>query len=405
MTVSRIDEMIMRLEGLDSLGREEIEALQLQKLNSLLSRFKELPYSFYSELPDHLDSISDLCKLQFTTYEDLSSHPGSFLISSQSEVERVLSDATSGTTGARKRVFYTAQDIRNTVELFKAGLGELIFEGSRTLICMPFSGPNGLGDLIAKAIEELGAVPLKIGSYVNYGELSRVLEHEKPDTFVGFPTNLLSLLRACGKGSLKRALISADACPASVSKAAEEILETPLFPHYGSREMALGGAISCPVHKGMHLRENHVIAEIIGKNGEVLSPGEYGELVITTVGMQAMPLIRYRTGDRAVILKEPCPCGSKVLRLSTDITRLSENKAYLADNELFGFSSVTDCSYKMKGSDLSVDIIYKDCIDRSAVLSSLSCIFPDCNISLNLIPFSFSLFPLYRGKRTVLSEV
>ena len=170
MNVSRIDEMIMRLEGLDSLERQDIEELQLKKLNALLMRFKELPHTFYPDLPAHLESLSDLCKLPFTTDEDLACNPGSFLTGSQSEIERVLSDATSGTTGSQKRVFYTAKDLENTVELFKAGLGELVFPGSRTMICMPFSGPNGLGDLIAKAIEGLGAVPLNVGSYVNYND-------------------------------------------------------------------------------------------------------------------------------------------------------------------------------------------------------------------------------------------
>ena len=138
MNVSRIDEMIMRLEGLDSFERQDIEELQLKKLNALLMRFKELPHTFYPDLPAHLESLSDLCKLPFTTDEDLACNPGSFLTGSQSEIERVLSDATSGTTGSQKRVFYTAKDLENTVELFKAGLGELVFPGSRTMICMPF---------------------------------------------------------------------------------------------------------------------------------------------------------------------------------------------------------------------------------------------------------------------------
>ncbi|MBO7388891.1 MAG: phenylacetate--CoA ligase family protein, partial [Oscillospiraceae bacterium] len=134
MNVSRIDEMIMRLEGLDSLERKDIEELQLKKLNALLMKFKDLPHTFYSDLPAHLESLSDLCKLPFTTDEDLARNPGSFLTGSQSEIERVLSDATSGTTGSQKRVFYTAKDLENTVELFKAGLGELVFPGSRTMI-------------------------------------------------------------------------------------------------------------------------------------------------------------------------------------------------------------------------------------------------------------------------------
>ena len=95
----------------------------------------------------------------------------------------------------------------------------------------------------------------------------------------------------------------------------EEILETRLWPHYGSREMGLGGAICCTAHEGMHMRENHCITEIIDENGNVLPDGEWGELVITTIGMEAQPLIRYRTGDWTRIIPGRCLCGSETKRL------------------------------------------------------------------------------------------
>jgi hypothetical protein len=97
----------------------------------------------------------------------------------------------------------------------------------------------------------------------------------------------------------------------------ESILGSRLFPHYGSREMGMAGAITCPAHEGMHLRETDVIAEIVDRKGHVLPHGETGELVITTVGMEALPLIRYRTGDYTSILPGSCPCGSEVIRLDT----------------------------------------------------------------------------------------
>ena len=79
--------------------------------------------------------------------------------------------------------------------------------------------------------------------------------------------------------------------------------------------MGLGGAICCTAHEGMHMRENHCITEIIDENGNVLPDGEWGELVITTIGMEAQPLIRYRTGDRTRIIPGRCLCGSEIKRL------------------------------------------------------------------------------------------
>ena len=340
MERSRIDLFIQKQEALPRVTRESLEALQLKKLNALLKRERERG-GFYCGLPEHLDSLKELSSLPFTTEEDLARHAPGLLLCSQARIQRVLSDATSGTTGLAKRVFYTENDCENTVELFKAGLGELIFPGSVTMIHFPFSGPFGLGDLIASAVRDLGARPLRLGPGLSYGEYRESMEREKPDTFVGMPVQLLSLLRACGRGSLRRALVSGDACPPTVLCACEEILESRLFPHYGSREMALGGAICCPAHEGMHLRENHVIAEIVDERGRPLPHGETGELVITTIGMEAMPLIRYRTGDYTRILPGRCPCGSEVLRLDT-ISRKGASELAELDEVLFALPYVVD---------------------------------------------------------------
>ena len=371
MTHSRIDEMICCQEGLTELTEERIKLVQLEKLNGLLRRERERG-GFYSRLPERLESLEELQKLPFTTDEDLAHNAPSLLLVSQADIQRVLSDATSGTSGAAKRVFYTAADCERTVELFMAGLGELVFPGSVTMICMPFSGPYGLGELIAEAIGRLGARPLKLGAGKTYGELKAVMEEEKPDTFVGMPVQLLSLLRYCGRGSLRRALVSADACPKTVTDECERMLGSRLFPHYGSREMALGGAISCPAHEGMHLRENHVIAEIVDENGNVLPKGEYGELVITTIGMEAMPLIRYRTGDYTRILPETCPCGSPVSRL--DALRRSDSRMAELDDALFKLPGLVDYSINEAGEifALSDGTVSESDIRARAVISTVT---------------------------------
>ena len=230
MTRSRIDDMIKGQEGLTELNRQTLDCLQLEKLNTLLRREKARG-GFYRELPEKLASLSELSALPFTTDEDLARYAPGLLLCSQAQIQRVLSDATSGTTGAAKRVFYTEADLENTVQLYMAGLGELIFPGSVTLICFPFSGPYGLGELIAEAITRLGARPLKAGPFLSYGDYAALLERERPDTFVGMPVQLLGMLRACGRRSLRRALVSGDACPDSVMDGCEALLGSRLFPH------------------------------------------------------------------------------------------------------------------------------------------------------------------------------
>ena len=380
----------MQKEALPEVSRESLEALQLKKLNAVLKREKARG-GFYKNLPEHLDSLAGLQTLPFTTEDELAQNAPGLLLCSQAEIQRVLSDATSGTTGAAKRVFYTERDCESTVELFAAGLGELIFPGSVTMICFPFSGPHGLGELIAEAVTRLGAKPLKLGAGLTNAEYGDVMEREQPDTFVGMPVQLLSLLRVCGRGSLRRALVSGDACPPAVLRACENLLGSPLFPHYGSREMALGGAICCPAHKGMHLRENHVIAEIIDDVGRPLPPGEIGELVITTIGMEAMPLIRYRTGDYTRILPGPCPCGSAVLRLDT-VTRKGGTQLAELDEMLFSLPFVADYRAEMCGSKLKLTVL--TCGEGTL---------PPLDAELHVRPVSPTDTSLYAGKRTLLT--
>ena len=390
MNIPRIDALIMAQEGLTEVSRESIEALQLKKLNALLKREKQRA-GFYRDLPERLGSLEELQTLPFMTENDLAHSAAGLLLCSQSEVSRVLSDATSGTTGEAKRVFYTEGDCERTVQLFMAGLGELIFPGSVTMICFPFSGPFGLGELIAEAVTRLGGRPLKLGIGLTYGEYKAVMEKENPDTFVGMPVQLLSLLRVCGRGSLRRALVSGDACPPAVIAGCEAILGSKLFPHYGSREMALGGAICCPAHEGMHLRENHVIAEIVDESGNILSPGEWGELVITTIGMEAMPLIRYRTGDFTRVIPGPCVCGSEVLRLDT-VRRGGEAAEIGAlDETLFRLPWVADYRAERRDGRLRLRVL---CCGKEGPL-------PPLDADWELRPVSPEDRALYRGKRKI----
>lgn len=344
MKISNLDIWIRKkegMEGLHSLTRADIEILQLKKLNRLLKREKQRD-GFYGKLPERMESLSELSSLPFTTEADLNRNGNRMVLLSQSLIDRVRTENTSGTTGQAKRIYYSEADNERTVSFFAAGLSELVYPGEKTMICMPFSGHHGLGELIAEAIERLGAKPVAAGIGKSYGELLRILKEEKPETFVGMPAPLLSLLRLYPDSSLKRALVSADACPGTVVEQIEMHLETRLYPHYGSRELGLGGAVTCPAFEGMHLRENDIIPEIIDREGRVLPIGEWGELVITTIQADAMPLIRYRTGDYTRLLPEDCPCGSKVRRLDR-VTRIGvTNLMNALDEQLFAFGEVVD---------------------------------------------------------------
>ena len=280
-----------------------------------------------------------------------------------------------------------------------AGLGEFIYPGSTTMVAMPFSGPFGLGELIAEAIRRIGAKPLLTGTGRTYGELKTILEKEQPDTYVGMPVALLSMLRMCGKGSIKRALVSGDACPETVMNAIEKILETQLWPHYGSREMGLGGAICCAAHDGMHMRENHCIMEIIDEKGNVLTDGEWGELVITTIGMEAQPLIRYRTGDCTRIIPGRCICGSEVKRLDF-VKRISQPGTIREmDDVLFQIPELVDYSVRITEDKKEITAL----LTSDKGMESLRNVLTDGDtISLNCRKAEWKDTALYSAKRVIL---
>ena len=401
LPISRLDALIAEQEGLERVDRESLEAIQLKKLNRLLAREKARG-GFYRDLPERLLSLEHLSDLPFTTEEDLARHAPSLLLCSQAQVQRVLSDATSGTTGAAKRVFYTEDDLENTIRLYTAGLGELVFPGGVTLICFPFSGPFGLGELIAEAITRLGAKPVKAGPYLSFGEYAALLENEKPDTFVGMPVQLLGLLRFCGRGSLRRALVSGDACPASVTAGCEELLGSRLFPHYGSREMGMAGAICCQAHAGMHLRENHIIAEIVDEAGRPLPRGEIGELVVTTIGMEAMPLIRYRSGDYARILPAPCPCGSETLRLDRIERKAAGLRAADLDEILFADAHIVDCHYTLGAEELSITALTAGSPAEETILRRVRALAPALKVSFSYRLADTNDRAMYAGKRVLM---
>ena len=199
-----------------------------------------------------------------------------------------------------------------------------------------------------------GDTPLEGGVGKTYGELLEILRREKPETFVGMPVPLLSLLRLEERCSIKRARISADFCPDTVCREIENLLGTRPYPHYGSREIGLGGAVTCQAFEGMHIRENDIYPEIIDKEGRVLPDGEWGELVITTMEAEAMPLIRYRTGDRTRILKEPCPCGSCITRIDRLRRMGKENPMEELDEVIFREKNVIDYQGILKNGEIYI---------------------------------------------------
>lgn len=400
MNKTKLDDWICRVESPPELNREILEELQLDRLNETLSRVAARAGA-YRGLPRRLSSLDELKNLPFTTPGMLSQAPGKFLLLSQREIQRVISGDTSGTTGVPKRIFYTARDLEHTMGFFAAGISEMLQPGERCLIAFPFHGPFALGDLIARAVERLGAVPIPAGNPLTWDDWCRRIEKTRPDAWIGFPALLLGVARMYGPDfPIRKALISADACPPGITGPLEDLLGSRLFPHYGSRECGLGGAVTCPAFQGMHLRENHILAEIVDETGSPVPDGQWGELVITTIGLEAMPLIRYRTGDRTRFLPS-CPCGGVTRRIDR-VTRMEPGPAMAeVDDTVFPLPGVVDCRGTLLGNRLCLDVLRAGTAGGEDLLPALEQRFPDLEIQVTVTPAARECAPLYPGKRFI----
>lgn len=184
------------------------------------------------------------------------------------------------------------------------------------MIAMDGRTPDGLGDLLARGLRRFGAEPLVYGYLRDLKDAAACALEQQPHCLVGVPRQVLALAEFCPQLRPRTVLLSADNVPDRLRRRLSGLWQTEVFSHWGMRETGLGGAVECPAHSGHHLRHADLLVEIIDpQSGQRLPDGEWGEIVISTLNREAMPLLRYRTGDFSRLLAAPCGCGSPLKRL------------------------------------------------------------------------------------------
>jgi phenylacetate-CoA ligase len=303
----------------EELTRAAIEAYQLGKLQETLDLCRAKSPFYRQKLagfPATLASLADLQMFPFTTAVDVRERPLSFLCVSQSEIERVVTLDTSGTSGAPKRLYFTTADQELTRDFFQVGMSTFTAPGDRVLILLPCERPGSVGDLLDQALARLGAQGIRHGLVTDVAQTLAALHEEQATGVVGVPVQVLALVRSAAAQQflnphLQSALLTTDHVPAAIVQAVENTWGCTVYNHYGMTEMGLGGGVECAARQGYHLREADLFFEVVDPvTGEPLPDGEYGELVFTTLTRQGMPLIRYRTGDISRFLPGECECGT-----------------------------------------------------------------------------------------------
>jgi len=309
------------------LVRKDLLDYQLHRLRETVGLAKQHSPFYRRHLREFdettLNALNDLRHLPLTTADDLRRNDPPLLCVSQSRISHIVTLETSGTSGLPKRLFFTPEEQEATLDFFDHGMRLPARPGDRVLIFFPGERPGSVGDLLARALERLGATPIRFGWPSDLNVAAETLRREQPDVVAGVPVPMLAVARTDAALNRRRppvrvrsVLLSADHAAGSVRRSLADLWGCEVFDHYGMTEMGLGGGVDCAAHTGYHMRESELLVEVVDPvSGEPVAFGESGEVVFTTLNRRGMPLIRYRTGDCSRLLLGRCACGSELARL------------------------------------------------------------------------------------------
>jgi phenylacetate-CoA ligase len=314
---------------METLPRERLQALQLERLQRSLKLAYEKVAHFRQAFdakgvkPEDVRELADLRHVPFTLKSDLrDNYPFGLFAVKQEELRRI--HASSGTTGKPTVVGYTQNDLANWADLCARTMstngarpGEIVHNAYGYGL---FTG--GLG--YHYGAERLGCAvtPMSGG---NTGKQIQLLQDLGASVLCCTPSYALNIAEVAGqmgvdpKGfKLRLAVFGAEPWSESLRADIDQRLGLRAQDTYGLSEMTGPGvAAECPERNGLHGWEDHFLFEVIDPNTqEPLPPGSQGELVITTLTKEALPMVRYRTRDITSLNLDPCPCGRTHLRLS-----------------------------------------------------------------------------------------
>ncbi len=318
---------------IETMPVEQIQALQSKRLTEQV-KFVYDNVKFYHDKmdeagvkPEDIKGIEDLHKLPFINKNDLrDQYPYGLLGVPLSDCVRIQS--TSGTTGRRVVAFYTQDDVDIWEECCARAI--VAAGGTKDDVCHVcygyglFTGGPGLNG----GSHKVGCLTLPMSS----GNTERQLQ---------FMTDLGSTILCCTPSyaanlgeainerglkdqiKLKAGIFGAEPWTEEMRKSIEESLGIKAYDIYGLTEISGPGVLfECEEQQGMHIQEDHFIAEIINPDtGEVLPEGEIGELVFTCITKKAFPLLRYRTRDLCYLTRKPCSCGRTHIRMHKPMGR------------------------------------------------------------------------------------
>ncbi len=374
----------------ETLTRGEIEKLQLERLQKTVrhcmnSPFYKQRFADHNLSPDDIRTLDDLKKIPFTTKQDLrDTYP--FGMASVPLEQTVRLHSSSGTTGNPTVILHTQKDLdewANAVArcLHMVGLrpGD-VFQNSSGYGM--FTG--GLG--FQYGAERLGmlTVPAAAGNTKRQLKFITDFGTTALHAIPSYAARMYEVMQEMGidprkDTKLKTLVIGAETHSDEQRRRIEEMLGVKAYNSFGMSEMCGPGvAFECTYQNGLHIWEDYYIVEII--NPDTLEPvpdGEVGELVLTTINREAMPLLRYRTRDLTRILPGECPCGRHHIRLDRMKGR-SDDMIILKGVNIFPIQIETILlQFKELGSDYLITLETADSNDEMTIEVELNQLFTD----------------------------
>ncbi|MCH5276381.1 MAG: phenylacetate--CoA ligase [Desulfovibrionaceae bacterium] len=314
---------------LETLPREELERLQLRRLQTQCARvYANVPFyrRRFDEIgvtPDDIKSLNDLKLLPFTEKQDMrNNYPFGLLAMPRESIVRL--HASSGTTGKATVVGYTRRDIDNWADCMARSLA-MAGLSAKDIIHVAYGYGLFTGGLGAHyGVERLGAtaIPASGGSTKRQAQLIRDFGTNGICCTPSYALHVYDAAQEQGidlkQLPLRVGVFGAEPWTEEMRHDMEQKMGIQALDVYGLSEiMGPGVAMECAEGRsGLHIQEDHFLAEIIDPvTGEQLPAGERGELVITTLTKEGVPLIRYRTRDITSLNHTPCPCGRTFAKL------------------------------------------------------------------------------------------
>lgn len=314
-------------------SREQIRAWQDERLVKTVHHvYQNVPY--YKKLmdekgvtPDDIKSVDDLHKLPFLTKADLrDAYPYGLLAVPLRDAVRIQS--TSGTTGKRVVAFYTQHDI----DLWDDCCARAIMAAGGTnedvvQVCYGYGLFTG-GPGINGGSHKVGSLTLPMSSGNTDRQIQFMCDLEATilcctPSYAAYLAESIHEKGVRDQIKLKAGIFGAEAWTEEMRHDIENKLGIKAYDIYGLTEISGPGvAFECEAQTGMHINEDHFIAEVIDpETGEVLPDGSKGELVFTSITKEAFPLLRYRTRDICVLSREKCPCGRTHVKMTKPMGR------------------------------------------------------------------------------------